>query len=581
MIDPRTLNRLILTTASLALLAALTGGAVRTLVGAESFRLVEAIYRLGALAAGLMAAAVLVTGRQALAEKRAVRLGLWAVGILAVPAALTTGSAWAWAAAVPHPGMAMLIAASWMTAALWAGGERSGTSRLAMFRSQWQVPLYAALLTYMVTLLGSYLKSAGSAAACTGWPLCADLLTGPFTPVAMAHLAHRSAAALAGLFLIYTILFVWRHHLNRPLILVLTGVSLILFATQVVLGAEAAQAALSPAGGFAHLLIAAVLISVLVVLSVVGYYAPSLPPIAGGSAAALAATPARPLGEVLRAYLMLTKPRILVLLLITGFAAMWVAAGSMPEPGLTLVTMIGLGMSCGAANAINMWYDRDIDGLMRRTKLRPIPAGLLTPAQALGFGILTGALSFVLLALAVNLLTAALSLAGLLFYVLIYTMWLKRSTDQNIVIGGAAGAIPPLVGWAAVTGSLSWAAVIMFLIVFVWTPPHFWALALFRSEDYKAAGVPMLPVVRGERQTRWQILLYTLLLIPTTLGLYLTGAVGMLYVWITLGAGLIYLMANLVLMFERLPVYKWAVRSFAWSILWLGIVFLAMMIDAQ
>ncbi len=283
-------------------------------------------------------------------------------------------------------------------------------------------------------------------------------------------------------------------------------------------------------------------------------------------------------GQVLRDYVALTKPRIVILLLITAFAAMWVAAGGLPPLGLTIVTLTGLAMSCGAANAINMWYDRDIDAIMTRTRRRPLPAGRLAPEQALRFGVVMGVLSFLVL-LTVNLLTALLAAAGLLFYVLVYTMWLKRSTAHNIVIGGAAGAAPPLVGWAAVTGRLDWAAVIMFLVVFVWTPPHFWALALFRSEDYARAGVPMLPVVQGERVTKWQILLYSVLLIPSAALLYWTGAVGRFYLWTSVLLGAAMVAAAIGLLRERPPQMDWAHRTYGWSLLYLFAVFLAMMLD--
>lgn len=292
-----------------------------------------------------------------------------------------------------------------------------------------------------------------------------------------------------------------------------------------------------------------------------------------------AAADRRARGQVVRDYIQLTKPRIVVLLLITGFAGMWVAAGGPPPLLRTLVTMVGLAMSCGAANAINMWFDRDIDAVMTRTQKRPLPSGRLTPEQALRFGVATGALSFAVLT-TVNLLAAVLSLSGLLFYVLIYTMWLKRSTAQNIVIGGAAGAVPPLVGWAAVTGRVDWAAVIMFLIVFMWTPPHFWALALFRGEDYARAGVPMLPVVKGEWAAKWQILLYSLLLIPTGALLYWTGTVGEVYLVVSGILGGAMVLAAFALLQERQPRLAWAHRTFGWSNLYLGLIFIAMMLDA-
>jgi protoheme IX farnesyltransferase len=220
-----------------------------------------------------------------------------------------------------------------------------------------------------------------------------------------------------------------------------------------------------------------------------------------------------------RDYLTLMKPRIMVLLLLTGAAGMFVGAQGAPGLGLFGVTMVGLGLACGGASALNHVLDRDIDALMgARTRSRPVASGRMTPEQALEFGLLLSALSFAVLASAVNLLTALLALVGNLFYVLVYTRWLKRTTPQNIVIGGAAGAVPPLVGYAAATGSLALPALWLFLIVFLWTPPHFWALALMIKSAYARAGVPMLPVVRGDRETARQILAYSAVLVPFTIG---------------------------------------------------------------
>jgi protoheme IX farnesyltransferase len=236
-----------------------------------------------------------------------------------------------------------------------------------------------------------------------------------------------------------------------------------------------------------------------------------------------------------RDYLTLTKPRIMSLLLLTGAAGAFVGAGGLPPAGAFAAGMVGLALACGGASALNHVLDRDIDRLMgKRTERRPVAAGRVAPERGLEFGLVLSALSFVLLASAVNVLTAVLALVGNLFYVLVYTRWLKRSTPQNIVIGGAAGAVPPLVGYAAVTGDLGVAALWLFVIVFVWTPPHFWALALLIRDQYAAAKVPMLPVVRGERETVRQIVLYTVGLVALTLvaGLWLgpvyTAAAGVL-----------------------------------------------------
>ena len=227
---------------------------------------------------------------------------------------------------------------------------------------------------------------------------------------------------------------------------------------------------------------------------------------------------ARPAPVAWRDYVALTKPRIMSLLLLTGAAGMFVGAQGLPDPALFVAMLVGLALACGGASALNHVLDRDIDRSMKRTSSRPVAEGRVSPELALEFGLALSALSFVLLASAVNVLTACLALVGNLFYVLVYTRWLKRSTPQNIVIGGAAGAVPPLVGYAAATGDLALPALFLFLIVFFWTPPHFWALALLIKRDYAAAKIPMLPVVRGDSETARQVLLYTVLLVGLTLG---------------------------------------------------------------
>src|SRR5215204_4087711 len=239
-----------------------------------------------------------------------------------------------------------------------------------------------------------------------------------------------------------------------------------------------------------------------------------------------------------RDYMTLTKPRIMSLLLITGAGGMFVGAGGVPPLGALAVMLVGLALACGGASALNHVLDRDIDRLMgSRTERRPVAAGRVPPARALEFGVALSALSFVLLATLANPLTALLALAGNLFYVLVYTGWLKRSTPQNIVIGGAAGAVPPLVGWAAATGNLTLPALFLFLVVFVWTPPHFWALALLLRRQYEAARIPMLPVVRGARETTRQILVYTVGLVALTVAPLAWGMFGWIYLAAALALG--------------------------------------------
>lgn len=276
-------------------------------------------------------------------------------------------------------------------------------------------------------------------------------------------------------------------------------------------------------------------------------------------------------------YVMLTKPRIISLLLLTTLVPMFLAGDHAPSPMLILWTMIGGFLAAGGANAINQYIDRDIDNVMSRTRRRPLPGGRMTPAQVLLFGVLLGLLSFVVLWWAANLLTALLAMAGLLFYVFIYTAMLKRSSTQNIVIGGAAGAFPPLVGWAAVSNDLSLLPLLMFLIVFYWTPPHFWALALLRQREYGAAGVPMLPVIAGDRETQRQIVLYSVLLLIVSLApvfLYLLGPVYLVSA----------LILNVVFLWQAIDIWRTPNNQLIWrlykySLLYLALLFLGMGVD--
>ena len=277
----------------------------------------------------------------------------------------------------------------------------------------------------------------------------------------------------------------------------------------------------------------------------------------------------------LRDYLTLTKPKVQSLLLLTTITTMYVAGD--PSIGLVLLTCLGGALSAGGAGAINHAIDRDIDRIMARTANRPVASGRVSPRAAIAFGILLGCASFTLLALTVNPLAAALSLSGLFGYVFVYTLWLKRSTPQNIVIGGAAGAVPPLVAWAAVTGGLDGTAFYLFAIVFFWTPPHFWALSLLMKDEYAKVGIPMLPVVRGEAETRRQILLYTVLLYAVTQLPFCAGAFGIEYLVasMALGAGFIYCAVKLLRSADR----RWALRTYLYSLAYLALLFVSMPLD--
>ena len=280
-----------------------------------------------------------------------------------------------------------------------------------------------------------------------------------------------------------------------------------------------------------------------------------------------------------RDYVTLTKPRIMSLLLVTGFCGMIAGARGWPGTERAAAAMLGLALACGGASALNHLLDRDIDPLMgKRTSARPVASGRVPPSRALEFGLTLSAFSFVLLASSVNVLTAVLALVGNLFYVLVYTRWLKRTTPQNIVIGGAAGAVPPLVGWAAATDHIGIAALLLFAIVFVWTPPHFWALALLIRDNYAAARVPMLPVVRGDRATARQIVAYSFVLVAVTLLPWAWGGAGPLYVVCALALGAVFVWLAEQLRRDTSP--RRAVVLFHYSLLYLALLFAALAVDA-
>ena len=275
-------------------------------------------------------------------------------------------------------------------------------------------------------------------------------------------------------------------------------------------------------------------------------------------------------------FFQLMKPRVMSLVIFTGFAGMFLAPGQM-HPILAAVALVAIAAGAGASGAINQWYDRDIDAVMSRTRNRPIPAGRVVPAEALALGIVISFLSVLLLSLTSNLLAGGLLAFTIFFYAVIYTVWLKRSTAQNIVIGGAAGALPPMVGWAAVTGSISIESIALFALIFVWTPPHFWALALVKNDDYRQAGVPMLPVVAGAAETRKQILIYALILAPTSLAPYALSMTTLLYPLVAVVMGIVFV--GLAVSLYRKPSDGAAWKLFKFSIFYLFILFAALIAD--
>ena len=422
-----------------------------------------------------------------------------------------------------------------------AGSTDEGTTSRSD-RSFSRLAVTTATVVGLLLLVGTYVRASDAQLVFTDWPLMNGRLVPTLGGAATAMFLHRTLAAVALLLVLWTAIRARNDDGRRATIVRLSTTALLLFVVQIMVGAANVWTRLRPWAVVAHVALSVLIWATVVALATVA----SRVGIGRRQPEPEANEPPRDerpsLRDTVTAYYRLTKPRIVLLLLITTVPAMLLAAEGLPSPWLILATLAGGALAAGSANSINMYLDRDIDAIMRRTRQRPLPAHAIAPERALRFGFVMGAIAFYFLAVSVNVLAAVLALSAIAFYVFVYTMWLKRTTEQNIVIGGAAGAVPALVGWAAVTGTLAWPAVVLFAIVFVWTPPHFWALAMRFSGDYAAAGVPMLPVVRGESETRRQILLYSLVLFATTLLLVPVGHMGPVYTTaaVLLGGSFVY-----------------------------------------
>jgi len=433
---------------------------------------------------------------------------------------------------------------------------------------------------FIQMLLGSWVAGTGSGLAFPDFPL----MGGRVWPSLMAggelvQLAHRALAVAVAFLVIWTARRI-RRTVVTPRTRRLAGLAVVLILVQLALGAANVWSRLSALFVVPHLAVGAALWATIVLLYLALRRSPApeastVSPIQGER------TPASPssVGETLRAYLALTKPRIIELLLVTTVPTMVLAQGGVPSIWLMAAVVLGGSLAAGGANTINMYIDRDIDDLMRRTRHRPLPRHAVAPSRALAFGIVLSVLSFVWLTVTVNLLSALLAASAIGFYVFVYTLWLKRSTPHNIVIGGAAGCVPVLVAWAAVTGTVEVPALVLFAIVFYWTPPHFWALALRYRGDYAAASVPMLPVVRGEAETARQIVVYTILLVVVSLLLFPAARMGLIYLVaaVVLGAGFVW---SAVRVLRDTSDGRAAIRLFRFSISYLTLLFAAVAADS-
>ena len=463
---------------------------------------------------------------------------------------------------------------------------RGGSQRFTLLSA------FTTIATFALLLFGSQVTATDSALVFPDWPLMGGSLVPTLTDATSAHVLHRWVAAVVGLFAAVVAIVAWRTQRDRPTIVRLALGTAALYAIQVVVGGLQVLTGLSGWSQTLHLALGAVIFASYVGLSVTSFYVARMT-VAGagaGEGAGPGTTPAarHTTRDSVRAYMALTKPRIIELLLVTTVPAMvlatrWVPGLDWGEWGVLVAwTLVGGTLAAGSANAINCYLDRDIDGLMARTRRRPLPAHEVEPERAMVFGLVLGVVSFVLMAWFVNLLAAFLTLLAIGFYVVVYTMLLKRSTPQNIVIGGAAGALPPVIGWAAVTGDVGVPALILFALVFYWTPPHFWALSLRIRKDYAAAGVPMLPVVRGIPETTRQIGLYTLLMVAISLVLWPVAQMGIVYLSAAVGLGTVFIWQAYRLWrrgASEEASTRGAIQLYRYSISYLSLLFLAVAVD--
>lgn len=427
--------------------------------------------------------------------------------------------------------------------------------------SRYVLALFFAVLA--LTMAGRMVTLTSAWTLCAGWPVCA-----PTAPLGWLKLVHMSLVGAASLLMVVVIRKAWREQRDHRIILPLTTILGVMFFGQALVGAVQVTQALAE-----HLVI-------LHRLTTLALWVSMLLLVYASGTLLWEDQQASRLNVCQRAkdFLALTKPLIVGLLLITTYGGLVIGLRAWPDFSLTMWTLLGGALAAGGSSALNQYIDRELDKNMQRTAGRPLADGRLTEAEGLAFGLGLTVASYYVLACFVNSLAALLSLAGIFYYVIFYSLWLKKATVQNIVIGGGAGAIPPLVGYAAATGSLDWTALMLFAIIFMWTPPHFWALAIVRMRDYEKAGVPMLPVVRGEPETRKQILIYTVELVAITLLLPILNL-----------AGTIYLISALVLggalLYAAWTVWKYggnklAWRMYKWSSTYLVFIFVAIMLDA-
>jgi protoheme IX farnesyltransferase len=466
-------------------------------------------------------------------------------------------------------------------------GGRGGSQRFTLLAA------FGAAATYALLLFGARVTATDAGLVFPDWPLMGGTLLPPLTEVTATHVLHRWVAIVVGLIVLAIVVAALRTQRQHRVVVRLAVAAGVVYVAQAIVGGLQVLTQLAAWTQTLHVALGALVWALMCALAVSAYYTARVSATAGSGLASGRDVPSADGsatgGATIRAYIALTKPRIIELLLVTTIPAMVLAARDVPGLGLgewtwlALWTMVGGSLAAGSANAINCYLDRDIDELMVRTRRRPLPAHQVEPERAVVFGLLLGAISLVVMAWFVNLVAAFLTLLAIAFYVVVYTIMLKRTTTQNIVIGGAAGALPPVIGWAAVTGSVALPAVILFALVFYWTPPHFWALSLRIRDDYAAAHVPMLPVVRGVPETTRQIGLYTILLVAISLVLFAVARMGAIYLGSALILGAIFIWQAYRLWRVGTSEERstaGAIRLYRYSITYLTLLFAAVAVDA-
>ncbi|MFN8412392.1 MAG: heme o synthase [Anaerolineales bacterium] len=416
---------------------------------------------------------------------------------------------------------------------------------------------------FLVTLIGRIVTVTGAWVYCLGWPLCS-----PTAPVGYLKLAHLVLVGIASLWMLFVFRKAWREQREQRLLLPLTTITSVLFFGQALIGAIVVTRSYPLHLVVLHTLTA---VALWIALGILVFFS-------GVLAEEISVIPRFDFRQRAKDFFILSKPLIVALLLLTTYAGLVAGTKGWPSAYITFWTLLGGTFAAAGSSALNQYIDRELDKNMQRTAKRPLADGRLTAAEGLSYGLMLCLMSYYIMASFVNLLAALLSLAGIFYYVFFYSVWLKKATVQNIVIGGGAGAIPPMVGWAAATGHLGLAAWILFAIVFMWTPPHFWALAIVRMKDYEKAGVPMMPVIHGEEKTRRHILVYTIELIAVTLLLPIFNLAGTVYLIsaLVLGGFLLYAAWRV----WRIGGNKVAWTMYRWSSMYLAFIFLALMVDA-